>query len=172
MAWQLWLAEPGPRLNSPRTCSPIWSGGAQTHIVCVPTKHSEERSCSREGEVADFWRNETSSGLRRWQLAEHIDDGLHAKCFLTPCRGFPLEHHASLVREEWHVTRKSVKVPAEALGCSLISGRGGLSGLSNDNHPARYAFTRGLSNYPRCPMTAPPLPVSLLFGILPGVGRN
>jgi len=43
--------------------------------------------------------------------------------------------------QECHVARKSVKVPAEALGCSLASGRSGLSELSNDEHPTRNAFT-------------------------------
>ena len=33
-----------------------------------------------------------------------------------------------------------MKVPAEALGCSLASRRGDLSGLSKDKHPARNAF--------------------------------
>jgi hypothetical protein len=35
---------------------------------------------------------------------------------------------------------KSGKVPAEALGWSLALGREGLSGLSNDKHPARSGF--------------------------------
>ena len=46
-------------------------------------------------------------------------------------------------------------MPAEALGCSLVSGRGGLSGLLTNEKPARNAFTRGWSNYPLSPMEAP-----------------
>src|SRR5215467_3796721 len=85
----------------------------------------------REG-VADFWRNATDSALRRWQPAEPIDDGQRARCSLVPCRRFPLERHASLMAQECPVTSKSVKVPAEALGWSLLPGYGGPSGLSND----------------------------------------
>jgi hypothetical protein len=46
-------------------------------------------------------------------------------------------------------------VLAEALKCSLTSGRGGLLGLSNDKHSAQNVFTEGLSNYPPCSMAAP-----------------
>ncbi len=59
------------------------------------------------------------------------------------------------MEEECHVATKSVKAPAEALGWSLTLGREGLSGLSNDEHPAPNAFSGGLSNYPPYPMAVP-----------------
>jgi len=57
--------------------------------------------------------------------------------------------------EEYHVASKSVKGLIEELGWSLASGRDGLDGLSSDKHPARNAFTEGLSNYPPYSMVAP-----------------
>jgi hypothetical protein len=38
------------------------------------------------------------------------------------------------MRLECHVASKSVKVPSEELDESLTSGKGGLSGLSNDEN--------------------------------------
>jgi hypothetical protein len=42
-----------------------------------------------------------------------------------------------------HAARKSVKEPAKELGESLASGRGDLSGMLNDEHPARNGFGEG-----------------------------
>jgi hypothetical protein len=41
----------------------------------------------------------------------------------------------------YHVAGRLLHVPAAALDWSLASGRGDLSGLSNDKHPARNVFT-------------------------------
>ena len=46
-------------------------------------------------------------------------------------------------------------MPAAKHAWSFASGRGDQSGLSNDKHPARNAFTGGLSNSPPCPIGAP-----------------
>ncbi len=46
--------------------------------------------------------------------------------------------------EECHVERESVKAPAEELGWSLASGRGDLSGLSNDEKTGLKWIRRGL----------------------------
>jgi hypothetical protein len=43
--------------------------------------------------------------------------------------------------EECHVARQSVKVSSEALDESLTSAKGGLSGRSNDDHPAQNPLT-------------------------------
>src|SRR5262245_48093087 len=109
--------------------------------LCVLTTHCAWRSCSHKSEVANWRRNATGTVPLRWQRGEPPDDGRRARCSLAPYQRFPLERHSSLMWEECHVTRKAVKVPVEALGGSLVSGRGGLSGLSKDENPAQIAFT-------------------------------
>jgi hypothetical protein len=42
--------------------------------------------------------------------------------------------------EEYHIARKSVKVPVAELEWSLASGREGLSGLPHHRKPARNGF--------------------------------
>ena len=60
----------------------------------------------------------TSHGSRQ----NHTDDGRRARCSLTHCRRFPLESHRSQMWLQCHVARKSVKVPAEAVGWGLTPG--------------------------------------------------
>jgi IS1 family transposase len=85
------------------TCSPIWSGGELTIILCVLTNHSEWRLCSHKHEEANVWLNATGSRLLRWRRGEPTDDGRHARCSLVHCHRFPLVRHASLMREKCHV---------------------------------------------------------------------
>ncbi len=56
------------------------------HGCRVLTNHSEWRSCSRENEGANSWRNETSNARKLWQLAEPTDGGQHAKSCAILCR--------------------------------------------------------------------------------------
>jgi hypothetical protein len=81
-----------------------------------------------------------------------------ARCSLAPCRRLPLERHLSLMWEECHVARKSVKVPAEEVGWGLTLGKESLSGLPHDKKPARRGFVKCWSNYPPCPMAGPTCP--------------
>src|SRR6266487_2381109 len=136
MAWRLWHAAPGPLPSKLHTCWLTWNGGVITIILCVLTHHCAWRWFRHESGAANWRRNATGTVRLRWQLAEPPDDGRRARCSLVPCQRFPLERHSSLMWEECHVARKSMKVSAEALGGSLASGRGGLSGLLNDEHPA------------------------------------
>jgi hypothetical protein len=92
----------------------------------------EWRSSNHEREEANVWLNGTDSVRQRWQREEPTGDGQRARCSRAPCRWFPLERHTSLIGEECHIVRKSVKVPVEALGWSLASGRGGPSELPTD----------------------------------------
>jgi hypothetical protein len=82
---------------------------AYYHGCRVLTTHCEWHSCSHESEGASCWPNAIGSEQRLWQPAERTDDGRHASCSLAPCRPFPLERQASLMWEECHVTRKTVK---------------------------------------------------------------
>jgi len=77
---------------------------------------------SRENEGASFWRNATGSGRQPWPRAEPPDDGQRAKCSLALCRRFPLERDQSELWMQGHVTRRGVKVLAEAPEC-LCSGK-------------------------------------------------
>jgi IS1 family transposase len=61
------------------------------HGCRVPMLRCAWRSCSRERERADVWRNATDSVLRRWQPAEPIGDGQRARCSLAHYQRFPLE---------------------------------------------------------------------------------
>src|SRR6266699_2366435 len=97
--------------------------------------------------MANWRRNETSTVRKLWQLAEPPDDGRRRRCSHTHCHRFPLERLASLLGEECHIVRKSVKAPAEALGWSLASGRGDLSGLSNDEKTGLQWVRRGLIEF-------------------------
>jgi hypothetical protein len=56
---------------------------------------------------------------------------------------------------QYHVAGRVMNVPAEALGWRLTLGREGLSGLSNDKHPARSGFGEVLVIYPPYPMGVP-----------------
>jgi hypothetical protein len=51
-AWQRWLAEPGPLLSNPHTCSPTWSGGRHTITLFFRRHPYEWPSSSRESEGA------------------------------------------------------------------------------------------------------------------------
>jgi IS1 family transposase len=104
---------------------------AYYHFV-RPHESPEWRSCSHKREVANWRRNAIDNVHLRWQPAEPTDVGQRARCSLAHCRQFPLERLATLMWEECHVERESVKAPAEALGWGLASGRGDSSGLSND----------------------------------------
>src|SRR6266568_2202477 len=132
MEWPLSHAAPGPRLSSLPTCQPLSSGGAPTNILSVLMPRCEWRSCSREREVADVWRNATDSVLRRWQPAEPIGDGQRTRCSLAPCRSFPLESQENQVPLRCHVAGRWVKVRAAALAESLTPRCGSLSGLTTD----------------------------------------
>ena len=83
-------------------------------------------------EGGSVWRNASGSGRRRWQLGKRTGGGQQGKCSRASCLRFALERHASLIGEVFHVARKSVKMPGEALGWSLVSRRGSLSGLSTE----------------------------------------
>src|SRR5215470_6391298 len=111
--------------------------------------------CNHESEVATAWRNAIGSVPQLWQPAEHIDDGRRARCSRAPCRRFPLERHACLMGEECHVARQAGKMPANGLGWSLASGRGGLSELLNDEQPAQRGLAEAPRNYPPSPIAAP-----------------
>src|SRR5437588_11072379 len=83
-------------------------------------------------EVANVWHNAIASEQRLWQQGKRTDGGPQGKCSRAPCRRLPLESHRSQSWLQYHAAKKTLKVPVEALGRSLVSGRGGLSGLSTD----------------------------------------
>ena len=68
--------------------------------------------------------------------------------------GFRLKAHKPDGRR-YHVAGRVMNVPAEALGWHLTLGREGLSGLSNDEHPARSGFGEVLVIYPPYLMGVP-----------------
>ena len=119
MALRPWLVAPGRRLNSPHSFWPISSGGERTIISCVLTPRCVCRSCSRENEGASCWRNAIGNGHQLWPPAKRTDDGQRAKCFLAPCRRFPLERQGSQRWVRCHITGRRVKILAETLGWSL-----------------------------------------------------
>ena len=118
---------PGRLLSSPHPCSPIWSGGVPTTILCVPTHHCAWRSSSHKHEGATDWLNATGSGRQLWQPGEPIGDGQRVRCSLTHCRQFPLESpHARCC------CRSMPKVQAEDVGWSFLPGEDDVSGLYHD----------------------------------------
>src|SRR5215469_17505114 len=100
MAWQLSRDGLGPLLSSPHSCWPIWSGGVCTIILYAPMPRCGSGSCSRESEVAIFWRNETFSVLQPWQRGEPTDDGRREKCCAIPS----LRCHAPSWEHDGHET--------------------------------------------------------------------
>src|SRR5262245_38307455 len=86
MAWQLWQDAPGRLPNRLHTCSPIWSGGVRTTILCVPMQHCVCPWYIRTLEGATVWPNATGNGLLPWWRGEPLDDGRHGKCCATPYR--------------------------------------------------------------------------------------
>ena len=111
--------------------------------------------CSHASAGAIDWRNATDNEPQRWLPAGPTVDGQLGRCSCAPCRRFPLERLTSQVGVLYDVVGRWMKVPAAKHDWSFASGRGDQSGLSNDKHPARKAFTGGLSNYPPCPIGAP-----------------
>src|SRR5512142_1305565 len=141
MEWQRWLAEPGPLLSNPHTCSPTWSGGGHTLTLSVLTTHCEWRSYSHQSEAAIFGRNATGNELLPWQPAAPTDDGRHARCSLTPCQRFPLERHANAHVGEVSCHGELGEGPAEALGWSLAPRELACPDCPLAKKPARKAFT-------------------------------
>src|SRR5215469_10968136 len=137
MGYQHSRVAPGRRLSRPHSCWLISSGGEHIIILCVPTNHFEWRSCCHKSEVANWRRDATGNGRKLRLRAEPIDYGRRARYSLTPCQRFPLERHRSQMRLARYVVRKSGKVTAKALGGSLASGRGGLTGPLKDQNPAQ-----------------------------------
>jgi len=57
------------------------------------------RSCSRESQVARWWRTATGNGLQPWQLEEPTNDGQRGKSSVLLCRRYhdqPFESSFSL----------------------------------------------------------------------------
>jgi hypothetical protein len=108
--------------QSPQLLANLEWWRAYYHGCRVPMPRCEWRLCSHESEVADCSRNAIGNGRKLWQREERTDDGQPGRCSHAPCHRFALESQASQMWKECHVTRKSVKVPAEALGGSLTSG--------------------------------------------------
>src|SRR6266568_4603160 len=117
-----WLVAPGPLLNKPPSCWPIWNGGVPTTILSALTITCAWHSCSHEREGVDCWRNAIASVPLPWQWDEPTDDGQRGMCSPTHCLQFPLESHVSEMRLQEHVVERLVKVPAEAVGWASLRG--------------------------------------------------
>ena len=81
--------------QSPQLLAQLEWWRAYYHGCRVLTNPCAWRSCSRENEGANVWRNGIGSVRRRWQPAEPFDDGRRARCSRAPCRRLPLESHSS-----------------------------------------------------------------------------
>lgn len=78
-----------------------------------------------------------------------------ARSSRAPYQRFPLERSPSQMRMASSVARKSEKATAKALGWSLASGGGSLTGFLTDQIPAQSWFGEGCSIYPPCPVGVP-----------------
>ena len=91
--------------------------------------------------MANWWHNAIGSVPQPWPPTERSDDGRRAKCSLAPYRRFPLERNQSQIGVQCSITERLEGVSAEGLEWSLAPRKEGLSGLPNDEKPARNTFT-------------------------------
>jgi IS1 family transposase len=136
LARRTWAtAKPAPTpVSTPGVVACLLSFRASSPI---PTSSARAPVRTR-GQTSGTTLSTANSGYGCWQNQSTMDGARGA--FLPIATGFRLRASESRGGLQCHVTGRLVHVPAEVVGWGLTPGREGLSGLPNDEKPARNGF--------------------------------